>query len=116
MTSFTPKKLAQTICKLALEKNAFDVHLLDLRKCTDIAKYFVICSGSVDVQVKAIADNIIGGMKEKDVRVWHKEGYKNLQWVLLDYENVVVHIFQPEVREYYSLEKLWSDAPGEKIE
>jgi ribosome-associated protein len=111
-----PKRLAQTICKLALEKQASDIYLLDLRKCTDIASYFVICTGSVDVHVKAIADNIIGGMKDKGMRAWHTEGYKNLQWVLIDYVNVVVHIFQPEVREYYSLEKLWSDAPGEKIE
>ena len=112
----TPKKLARTIGKLALENNAFDVNLLDLRKCSDVARYFIICSGSVDVHVKAIADNIIDGLKNKDIRAWHIEGYKNLQWVLLDYVDVVVHIFQPEIREYYSLEKLWGDAPGEILE
>ena len=112
----TPKKLARTIGKLALEKNAFDILLLDLRKSSDVTNYFLIISGSVDVHVKAIADNIIGGLKEKDIKTWHVEGYKNLQWVLLDYVDVVVHIFQPAIREYYSLEKLWGDAPGEKIE
>lgn len=112
----TPKKLARTIGKLALDKNAFDILLLDLRKSSDVTNYFLIISGSVDVHVKAIADNIIGGLKEKDIKAWHVEGYKNLQWVLLDYVDVVVHIFQPAIREYYSLEKLWGDAPGEKIE
>lgn len=109
----TPKKLAQAAGKLILEKNGLDVHLLNIRRHSDIASYFLICSGSVDVHVKAIADNLIDGLKKKNVRVWHIEGYKNLQWVLLDYVTVVVHIFQPEVREYYSLEKLWGDAPGE---
>ena len=112
----TPKKLARTVGKLALEKNGFDIYLMDLRKLSDVARYFVIISGSVDVHVKAIADNVIGGLKDKDVRAWHVEGYKNLQWVLLDYVNVVVHIFQPDIREYYSLEKLWGDAPGEKLD
>jgi len=112
----TPKKLARTAGKLALDKNGFDISLMDLRKLSDVARYFLICSGSVDVHVKAIADNIIDGLKSKDVRVWHVEGYKNLQWILLDYVNVVIHIFQPEVRKYYSLEKLWGDAPIEKLD
>jgi len=112
----TPKKLARAAGKLALDKNGFDIYLLDLRKLSDVARYFLICSGSVDVHVKAIADNIVEGLKLKNVRAWHIEGYKNLQWVLLDYVNVVIHIFQPEVRKYYSLEKLWGDAPTEKLD
>ena len=111
-----PKELARTVGKLALEKNGFDVYLMDLRKCSDVTNYFVVISGSVDVHVKASSDNILDGLKQKDVRAWHVEGYKNLKWVLLDYVTVVVHIFQPDVREYYSLEKLWGDAPGEKLE
>ena len=111
----TPKKLARLAGKLALEKNAEDIYLMDLRKCSDVAKYFLLVSGSVDIHVKAIADNIIEGLKAKDVRAWHVEGYKNLRWVLLDYVTVVVHIFQPEVRAFYALEKLWGDAPGEII-
>jgi len=112
----TPKQLARTIGKLALDKNAFDILLLDLKKCSDVAKYFVLISGSVDVHVKAIADNIVEGLKDKNIRAWHTEGYKNLQWVLLDYVDVVVHIFQPDIRNYYSLEKLWGDAPEEKLD
>ena len=116
MADIAPKKLARTIGKLAFDKKGFDIQLLDLRKCSDVANYFVIISGSVDVHVKAITDNIVDGLKKKDVRAWHIEGYNNLQWVLLDYVTVVVHIFQPEIREYYSLEKLWGDAPGEKLD
>jgi len=116
LPGMTPKKLAKTIGKLAVEKKGFDVQLLDLRKCSDVANYFVIISGSVDVHVKAITENIIDGLKEKNVKAWHIEGYNNLQWVLLDYVTVVVHIFQPEIRGYYSLEKLWGDAPIEKID
>jgi ribosome-associated protein len=112
----TPKQIALAAGKLALEKNGFDVTIIDLRKRTDVASYFVVCSGSVDVHVKAIADNIVDGLKAKDTRVWHMEGYRNLQWVLLDYVNVVVHVFQPKQRDYYSLEKLWGDAPKQTLE
>jgi ribosome-associated protein len=112
----TPKQIALAAGKLALEKNGFDVTILDLRRRTDVASYFVVCSGSVDVHVKAIADNIVQGLKDKSEKVWHVEGYQNLQWVLLDYVNVVVHIFQPEQRGYYSLENLWGDAPKEHLD
>lgn len=112
----TPKQLARTIGKLAIEKNGFDILLLDLRKSSDIAKYFVLISGSVDVHVRAIADNIISGLKEKDIKAWHVEGYNYSQWVLIDFVDVVVHVFQPKIREYYSLEKLWGDAPVEKLD
>jgi ribosome-associated protein len=112
----TPKQIALAAGKLAIAKNGFDVTIIDLRRRTDVASYFVICSGTVDVHVKAIADNIVDGLKDKGVRVWHVEGYKNLQWVLLDFVNVVVHVFQPEQRGYYSLENLWGDAPKEYLD
>lgn len=109
----TPKRLANAATKFALEKNGVDIKILDLRKCSDVADYFVICTGSVDIHIKAIADNIVDKLRDKGVKVWHKEGYQALNWVLLDYITVVVHIFQPEVRERYALEKLWGDAPVE---
>jgi ribosome-associated protein len=111
----TPRNIARAVGKLALDKNGLDIRILDLRKFSDVADYFVICSGSVDVHVKAIADNIIDKLKEKGVRVWHKEGYQALNWVLLDYVSVVVHIFRPETRERYALEKLWGDVPMETM-
>lgn len=112
----TSRSIARTAGKLALSKSGFDVRILDLRKCSDVADYFVICSGSVDIHVKAVAETIIDELKEKGVNVWHKEGMKALQWVLLDYVNVVVHIFQPEIRKKYALEKLWGDAPVKILE
>lgn len=112
----TSKNIARAAGKFALSKNGFDIRILDLRKCSDVADYFVICSGSVDVHVKAIADAIAEELNEKGVMVWHKEGMKALQWVLLDCVSVVVHIFQPETRKKYALEKLWGDAPVDVIE
>jgi ribosome-associated protein len=109
----TPKRLANAVSKFAVEKNGIDIKILDLRKCSDVADYFVICTGSVDVHIKAIADNIVDKLRDKGVKVWHKEGYQALNWVLLDYITVVVHIFQPEIRTRYALEKLWGDAPVE---
>lgn len=111
----TSKRLARAISKYALDKNGLDIQILDLRKCSDVADYFVLCTGSVDIHVKAIAENIIDRLTERGVKAWHKEGFQALGWVLLDYVNVVVHIFQPEVRSRYSLEKLWGDAPVEII-
>lgn len=111
----TPKRLALAAAKLALEKSGQDIVILDLRKLTDVASYFVVCTGSVDVHVKAIADHIVDTLKTKNTKAWHVEGYKGLSWVLLDYVHVVVHIFQPESRNYYALEKLWGDAPKEII-
>ena len=99
-----------------MEKKAREVKILDLRKLTDVADYFVICSGEVDVQIKSIADNISGRLKKNGVKLWHLEGYSALTWVLLDYVTVVVHIFKEETRKYYSLEKLWGDAPVEEME
>lgn len=112
----TPKNIAKAASKYALDKNGLDIKIIDLRKASDVADYFVICTGSVDVHVKAIADNIIDKLRERGVKVWHKEGYQSLNWVLLDYVSVVVHIFRPEIRDRYALEKLWGDAPVENIE
>jgi ribosome-associated protein len=113
--SLTPKVLARTCCKLALDKRAEDVIIIDLRKLSAPTDYFVICSGTSDKQVKAIADNIVEGLKEKDTRAWHLEGYAARKWILIDYVNVVVHIFNDETRKFYSLETLWGDAPVEEV-
>ena len=103
-------KLAQAIARIADEKKARDIVLLDLRQLTSITDYFVICTGEVDQHVKAIADEIEKRLAPRD-KPWHIEGYQHQSWILLDYVDVVVHIFQPETRQYYNLEKLWADAP-----
>ena len=107
--------MARAACRHALDKKGLDIKILDMRGCSDVADYFVICSGTVDVHVRAIADNIVEGLSKQGINVWHKEGYKALEWVLLDYIGVVVHVFQPQVRQRYALEKLWADAPAELI-
>ncbi len=95
---------------LSLSKKADNVLILDLRRLTSITDFFVICSASTDRQVKAIAEAIESGLQEKNVKPWHREGMENLQWVLLDYVDVVAHIFQEHTRQFYSLERLWGDA------
>jgi ribosome-associated protein len=111
----TPRRLAHLAGKLALEKKAFDVKVLDLRKLSSVCDFFVICSANVEVHAKAIADWVIENLEERGVRYWHNEGYQACRWILLDYVDVVVHIFLPAVREFYSLEKLWGDAKIEEI-
>jgi len=76
--------------------------------------YFIICSGEVDAQVKAISDGIEKELRE-EIKPWHREGYENLEWVLLDYVDFVVHIFQRDTRDYYNIEKLWKDADKEEV-
>jgi ribosome-associated protein len=108
--------LAKRIAEYSLSKKAKDVCLMDLRNLSSVTDYFIICHGESDVQVKAIADAILEGLKREGVRVWHREGYDYLRWILLDYVDVVVHIFQRETREFYGLERLWGDAKTENFQ
>ena len=108
-------KLARKAANSAINKKAKDIIILDVRKLTSITDYFVICTGSVDIHVTAIVDEIKQELK-RDIRPWHIEGYQNLRWVLMDYVDFVVHVFQEETRNYYRLERLWADAPSEQIE
>lgn len=110
------KQLAQKIAELCFNKKGFDVTIIDLRSVANFADYFVICSADSDTQVKAIADEIDEKLKEESIKCWHKEGYLALQWVLLDYIDVVVHIFKKETRDFYKLERLWGDAPSWLVE
>lgn len=111
----TPRRLARLAGQFALEKKAFDVKILDLRKLSSVCDFFVICSASVDVQAKAIADWIIENLRARGITYWHNEGYQACRWILLDYVDVVVHIFLPEVRAFYELERLWGDAKMEEL-
>lgn len=78
---------------------------------SNLCDYFFICSAASTRQSKAIADNILESLKAKDVRPWHIEGYREGQWILLDYNSIVVHIFHDDTRSFYKLERLWGDAP-----
>jgi ribosome-associated protein len=105
-----PLDVARRIVELAEDKKAADIVLLDLTGLTTLADAFVICSGGSERQLDAIADGIVEGMRAERIRPIGREGTAVSHWVLLDFGSVVVHIFTPPEREYYSLEKHWSEA------
>ena len=110
--SKTKNPLLYHIAELALEKKANDVISMDVCSLSSITDHYLICSADTEPQVKAIADNIRRGTADKP---WHLEGYEKLKWVVLDYVDLVVHVFRSEERYYYNLEKLWADAPVMKF-
>ncbi|MCC7441755.1 MAG: ribosome silencing factor [Bdellovibrionales bacterium] len=97
--------------RAAIEKKAENVRVLDLRRLSGFADYFVICSATSDRQVQAIADEVIRHCKTHGARPIATEGYEDARWVLVDYGDVVVHVFVDALREYYGLEQLWAAAP-----
>ena len=101
-------ELAVNIAKFALDKKAENVVSLNVKNLTNITDEFVICSSDTNIQVKAIADSIRKNTDYKPIRI---EGYEHLNWVLLDYIDVIVHVFKTSERNYYNIEKLWGDAP-----
>jgi ribosome-associated protein len=102
--------MATTAALAAASKKAEDITVLDIRDVSILADYFVICSGNSTTQVKSITDEIRNKMQEAGYILDHVEGYKEEKWVLLDYSDVVVHVFHSREREFYNLEKLWGDA------
>jgi len=112
----TPEHLAAQIAAYAEDKKALDIVELDLRTVVDYTDYFVICSGGTDRQVKAIHDAIHLGCKdEHGILPRRVEGLTQARWVLMDYLDVVVHLFVPEVREFYGLERLWGEVPARAL-
>jgi ribosome-associated protein len=103
-------KLLRTAAQAAVGKKAHDPVALDLRSVAGVADYFLICSGDSEVQVKAIAEAVEERLHEHGVSPWHVEGLSGRRWVLLDYVEIVVHVFHAKTREYYLLERLWGDA------
>ena len=99
-----------------LSRKAEDIAVIDLRKTADFVDYFILCTGTSDVHVRALADAVIEGLKAEGQRPYHVEGYEMRQWVLIDFVDVIVHIFQAESRRFYGLERLWGDAPVERVE
>ena len=103
-------RAARLVTQAVEEKKGLDPVTLDLRPITPIADYFVIASGTSLIQVQAIAERVEELLKEHGVKLLHREGRGQARWVLLDYGDVVVHIFQEEARRFYDLERLWGDA------
>jgi ribosome-associated protein len=102
--------LARRVVELAEDKKAADIVLLELGPLTTLADYFVICSGGSERQLEAIADGIVSSLRDDRVRPIGREGTAASHWVLIDFGSVIVHIFTPPERDYYGLEKHWSDA------
>jgi len=101
---------AKLAAEAAWEKQAEDVLVLDLRSLCHFADFFVICSAPTDRQIEAIRDEVSRRLKEEGLPLLHSEGEADSGWVLLDFGDVLVHIFAPEQREYYALEKIWHRA------
>lgn len=100
----------------ALDKKAENILVLQLKDLTAISDYFVICSGESTTQVKAIAENVKEKLKKQGAKLLGIEGLRFAHWVLMDYGDVIVHIFEESVRTYYELEKFWLDAPKIPLE
>ena len=100
---------AQRISELMLDKKARDIIMIDVKKITTLTDFFVVCTSESEPQTRAITDHINQKMKEEGVKSWHIEGYEHLDWVLIDFVHIVVHIFSKESREFYEFERLWAD-------
>jgi ribosome-associated protein len=110
------QELAREAARLTLTKRAEDVVILDLRALDGVCDFFVIATGHSEIQVRAIADAVEEGLREsRRIKPWHSEGFEARRWVLLDYVDVVVHVFHARAREYYLLDKLWGDAAREDV-
>ena len=108
-----PDRLADEIAELASDKKAIDIVVLDVRGVVGYADLFVICSGGTERQTKAIHDGIHQGLKERHGLLPRRvEGLTEARWILMDYLDVIVHVFTPETRAYYRLEQLWGEVPS----
>jgi len=115
LAHISSKKKAHLIAEAALEKKADRIVIMEMEKIFPICDYFIVTSGDSTRKVKAIADNIEKALDERSIKHWHVEGKREGQWVLLDYSDVVVHVFLTELRQFYDLEHLWGDAPRERF-
>lgn len=114
--TITPAAVAQRAAALALDLKAQDVRILNLKGVTDVTDYFVIASGTSDTHVRSVAQHIAEELKKEGVPAHHEEGLTSGRWALLDYVDVVVHVFHPTLRNFYQLERLWGDAQVVTVE
>lgn len=102
---------AGAVARVALDKKAQNVLLLEISTLVSYADYFLICSGRSSVQVKAIAEAIESSLRDQGIRPLHIEGATEARWILMDYDELIVHVFLEDTRQFYNLERLWNDAP-----
>jgi ribosome-associated protein len=107
----TPLEVARRIVDVAADRQAVDIVLLDIGQHSSFADYFIICNGTSDRQIKAIVDTVIEELEREGEHALHVEGSPGSGWVLIDYGAVIVHVFAPEERQFYRLERLWQDSP-----
>lgn len=110
------KSLARLCAESMLEKKAHDVVVLDIRKLTDVADYFIVCSADSDTHLKAIADAVVDGASDEGIKPYRTEGWQGRTWIIIDFVEVVAHVFYKETRDFYKIERLWGDAVIERIE
>ena len=103
------KKIATLITELMLDKKAFDIKIIYVDKLTSLTDIFIVCSSDSAPQSRAITNHIKDELLKIKLKPWHVEGYQHLKWVLIDYINIVIHIFDKEARDYYKFERLWAD-------
>jgi ribosome-associated protein len=108
-------ELAGRLGRLAADRRAQDVMILDLRGLSGACDFFVLATGLSEPHLSGLADHLEDSLSAEGIRPWHVEGRRSRKWILLDFVDVVVHLFQAETREYYRLENLWSEAPRETI-
>ena len=113
----TPEELVEAIAGYAGDVKAMEIVALDVRGVLDYADFFVVCSGNTDRQTKAIHDRIHEGMKKDHGLLPRRvEGTQEAKWILMDYWDAVVHVFTPETREFYALERLWGEVPAKALD
>ena len=116
MSELDSVALAGRIAEIASDRKAADIRVIDLRGIVSYTDFFVICSGNTERQTKAIHDGIHEGLKKEHGLLPRKvEGLSEARWILMDYLDVIVHVFTPEAREYYRLEQLWGEAPRRAV-
>ena len=110
------QQIATQMADLMVDKKALDIQILDVRGLTTLTDFFVICTSESQPQSRAICNHIEDEMLKEGIKPWHKEGVEKLDWVLVDFVNIVAQIFSRESREYYDFERLWGDAKITKVD
>jgi ribosome-associated protein len=103
------KKLLDKVIEILEGKKAKDISIINIEGISILTDYFVICSGTSSTHIKSLADELEEKMEEKGFKIFHKEGYDTARWILMDFGEVIVHVFHEEERSFYKLERLWSD-------
>ena len=103
------KKVLDKVIEILEGKKAKDISIINIEGISILTDYFVICSGTSSTHIKSLADELEEKMEEKGFKIFHKEGYDTARWILMDFGEVIVHVFHEEERSFYKLERLWSD-------